>query len=51
MPELLSAFLIHRYESDGIIESEIATIITQVKNIICNGFTFRRINLCIKVLA
>ena len=56
LPELLSAFLLHRYAADGITESEIATIITQLKNIsgsdydankrmldlICNGFTFRR---------
>ena len=56
LPELLSAFLLHRYVADGITESEIATIITQLKNIsgsdydanrrmldlICNGFTFRR---------
>ncbi len=56
LPELLIAFLLHRYAADGITESEIATIITQLKNIsgsdydankrmldlICNGFTFRR---------
>ena len=56
LPELLRAFLLHRYAADGITESEIATIITQLKNIsssdydankrmldlICNGFTFRR---------
>mgnify|MGYP006377769715 FL=1 len=56
LPELLSAFLLHRYAADGITESEIAIIITQLKNIsgsdydankrmldlICNGFTFRR---------
>ena len=56
LPELLSTFLLHRYAVDGITESEIATIITQLKNIsgsdydankrmldlICNGFTFRR---------
>ena len=56
LPELLSAFLLHRYAADGITESEIATIITHLKNIsgsdydankrmldlICNGFTFRR---------
>ena len=56
LPELLNAFLLHRYAVDGITESEIATIITQLKNIsgsdydankrmldlICNGFTFRR---------
>ena len=56
LPELLATFLRHRYAADGITESEIATIITQLKNIsgsdydankrmldlICNGFTFRR---------
>ena len=56
LPELLSTFLLHRYAVDGITEAEIATIITQLKNIsgsdydankrmldlICNGFTFRR---------
>lgn len=55
LPQLLSAFLLHRYADDGITETEIATIITQLKNIsgsvydankrmldlICNGFTFR----------
>ena len=56
LPELLSAFLLHHYAADEITEFEIATIITQLKNIsgsdydankrmldlICNGFTFRR---------
>ena len=56
LPQLLSTFLLHRYAVDGITESEIATIITQLKNIsgsdydankrmldlICNGFTLRR---------
>lgn len=56
LPELLATFLRHRYAADFLTESEIATIITQLKNIsgsdydankrmldlICNGFTFRR---------
>ena len=56
LPELLAAFLCHRYAAEALSESEIATIITQLKNIsgsdydankrmldlICNGFTFRR---------
>ena len=58
LPELLAAFLRHRYAADFLTESEIATIIAQLKNIsgsdydankrmldlICNGFTFRREN-------
>ena len=53
---IAQCFLLYRYTADGIIESEIATIITQLKNIsgfdydanksmldlICKGFTFRR---------
>ena len=56
LPELLSAFLLHRYATEDITESEINTIVTQLKNIsgsdydankrmldlICNGFTIRR---------
>ena len=56
LPELLAAFLRHRYVADFLTESEIASIITQLKNIsgadydankrmldlICNGFTFHR---------
>ena len=56
LPELLATFLRHRYAADFLTESEIASIITQLKNIsgsdydankrmldlICNGFTFRR---------
>ena len=55
-PELLATFLRHRYAADFLTESEIVSIITQLKNIsgsdydankrmldlICNGFTFRR---------
>ena len=56
LPELLATFLRHRYAADFLTESEIAAIITQLKNVsgsdydankrildlICNGFTFRR---------
>ena len=56
LPELLATFLRHRYAADFLSESEISSIITQLKNIsgsdydankrmldlICNGFTFRR---------
>ena len=56
LPELLATFLRHRYAADFLSESEIVSIITQLKNIsgsdydankrmldlICNGFTFRR---------
>lgn len=56
LPELLATFLRHRYAADFLTESEIVSIITQLKNIsgsdydankrmlelICNGFTFRR---------
>ena len=56
LPELLATFLRHRYAADFLSESEISSIITQLKNIsgsdydankrmlglICNGFTIRR---------
>ena len=56
LPELLATFLRHRYAADFLTETEITSIITQLKNIsgsdydankrmldlICNGFTFRR---------
>ena len=56
LSELLATFLRHRYAADFLSESEITSIITQLKNIsgsdydankrmldlICNGFTFRR---------
>ena len=56
LPELPATFLHHKYAADFLTESEIASIITQLKNIsgsdydankrmldlICNGFTIRR---------
>ena len=56
LEDLLASYLRHRYADDFLEETEIASIITQLKNIsgsdydankrmldlICNGFTFRR---------